>query len=83
MWKLIDYVIVDQGIAIYRAEGDYICYVEQLVDLSFDQVLKAVKDQSLHEVFVRQPPRTLFVVNATVCDFIYQLSNISLLFKLF
>jgi len=58
-----------QGIAIYRAEGDKICYVEQLVDLSFDQVLKAVKDQSLHEVFVRQPPRTLFVVNATVREF--------------
>jgi hypothetical protein len=59
---------LSQGIAIYRAEGDKICYVEQLVDLSFDQVLKAVKDQSLHKVFVRQPPRTLFVVNATVSE---------------
>lgn len=36
------------------------------MDLEFDQVLQAVKEQSLHEVFVRQAPRTLFVVNATV-----------------
>ena len=42
------------------------CYVEELVDLTFHQVLEAVKQQSLHEVFVRQAPRTLFIVNATV-----------------
>ncbi|KAI9561505.1 hypothetical protein GHT06_012463 [Daphnia sinensis] len=53
------------GIAVYRAEGENICYVEQLVDLSFDQLLKAIKEQSLHEVFVRQAPRTLYIVNAT------------------
>lgn len=61
--------LTNQGIAVYRAEGENICYVEQLVDLSFDQLLKAIKEQSLHEVFVRQAPRTLFIVNATVCHF--------------
>ncbi len=63
---MLDVFDLKQGIAIYRAEGDEVCYVEELVDLSFQQVLDAVKEQSLHEVFVRQAPRTLFIVNATV-----------------
>ncbi|XP_057377271.1 uncharacterized protein LOC130698608 [Daphnia carinata] len=53
------------GIAVYRAEGENICYVEQLADLKFDQQLKAIKERSLHKLFVRQAPRTLYIVNAT------------------
>lgn len=54
--------------AIYWEEGGSVCYVESPMSLevSFDELLEALVEVSLHEVVIRQAPRTLFVVNTTV-----------------
>lgn len=55
-----------QAIVVYRAEGENVCYVEDLEGATFQQVLDGIKDQTLHNVLVREAPTTLFIVNATV-----------------